>query len=1057
MKISVFKKVTEREPSQEIRIDDFLDAIKDGKWQDEVLKIRTSKNDKEKSRLKKQLPAVTISGTFSDRKDSSLEVHSGFLAIDIDDLADSAEDVKSILSRDNFIYAAFVSVSGKGVCAIIKVDPKMHRRAYEGFSDYLLKAYQIDVDSSGINESRLRFISYDPYLYINENSIIFKKYLKHQKKRSLPTPIIIEGNLDRIVSEMVDRNVNCTDDYRDWIKVGFALASELGEAGRQHFHALSQISGKYDSSLCDKKYDNLSKSASSGNKKASISTIYWYAKNAGIELYDRDTSMAIRLAASQKRNGSTSKKDIVESLKKTGIKTDHLDQIAEQVLQNPTPQKDDDLLLDVTNYIKALDLRKNLITRNIELDKKSITDENLNSIYLDVKSVHQKASKDLVHSIIFSNRIEEYNPIMDFLNRAERTGSKNIELLLDSIISDTEDYRKWVTKWLVALIATAYGKHSPLMLVFAGEKQGTGKCLSKDTPVIMMDSSIKMSQDVQVGDVLMGVDGTPRNVLSIGRGREMMYRIKQNKGMDYVVNESHILSLKNRDNKETVNVNVKDYYDGKIKNKSRLVGYRGEIINEIDKNLNIDPYFLGLWLGDGQSNVKLGIRIETCDAEIIDYLYSYAKEINHIISIYIQEGSRSNSYALVKNTGSGNGIKNNKDHIKSKFIDNKLHNNKHIPKEYFFSSRKQRLQLLAGLIDSDGSVCGNHNYEITQKSEILSDNILFLCRSLGFRATMKEKIVNQTVYYRIYIGGNVSSIPVKMNRKKIYGKNFYNVLCTGIKVEKLKEDNYYGFEIDGDNLFLLGDFTATHNTHFLRYLLPQELQSLYAESKMDAGKDDEILMTKKWIIVDDEMGGKSKREAKKFKEITSKQWINVREPYGRVTVDLRRTSMFAGTSNDLQLLNDPTGNRRYLPIHILDIDHDKYNNVDKSELLWELNNLYKDGYDYTVLKEDIENLNKATEMFKESTPEEELILSYMKRGNDEPISEWLPISIIIEYLLLFSKKSFLSNVRVGQVLSAMGYEKKRKKIDNSVMTVYNVIKNNPDAGYEKKTDDEPPF
>ena len=75
-------------------------------------------------------------------------------------------------------------------------------------------------------------------------------------------------------------------------------------------------------------------------------------------------------------------------------------------------------------------------------------------------------------------------------------------------------------------------------------------------------------------------------------------------------------------------------------------------------------------------------------------------------------------------------------------------------------------------------------------------------------------------------------------------------------------------------------------------------------------------MTKKWIILDDEYGGKSKREEKRLKEITSKAWINIREPYGRVSVDLRRLSVFCGTSNESQILNDPTGNRRILPIHI---------------------------------------------------------------------------------------------------------------------------------------------
>lgn len=724
MKLNLYNNVLQKTTDKTININDFLEGVRVGDWQDYVLPIRAEKDPEKIKLMKKNVPAVTVSGLFSQRADASIIEHSGFLAIDIDDLYDSVEDVKFILSQDKYIYSAFTSISGRGLCAIIRIEPKNHRRAFESFCDYILTEYKINVDHSGVNESRLRFVSYDPFLFLNEKAPIFRKYLPVQKKRNLPSPIVIKNDFDRIVNELINRGVNCTEDYRDWIKIGFALISEFGEGGRDYFHRLSAISGKYDSDVCDKKFNTLLKSQSFSGRKASIATVYWYAKNAGIELYDEKTKMAIRSASSQKRNGVVKKEDIINAINISGLAVDNIDEIVDQVLQNPTPAENEDVILDVTNYIQGLDLKKNTITRNIEWNGKPINDADLNSIYLDVKTIHQKASKDLVLSIIFSNRIPEYNPIMNFLNKADRTGTKNLDLLLDSIVSDTDGYRTWITKWLVALIATAYGKHSPLMLVLAGEKQGTGK------------------------------------------------------------------------------------------------------------------------------------------------------------------------------------------------------------------------------------------------------------------------------------------------------------------------------------------------THWLRYLLPNELQDLYAESKMDNQKDDAILMTQKWIIVDDEMGGKSKREAKRFKEITSRQWINVREPYGRVFVDLRRTAMFAGTSNDLQLLNDPTGNRRYLPIHILDINHDKYNECDKNELFWELNNLYKSGYDYTILKEDIEKLNDATEEFKESLAEEELILTYLTKGGNSLDSEWLPISIIIEYLLKFSKKNYLNNVIVGQILSKIGYSKKRKRVDGRVMTVYNVIRMYRETGDyvpNNSDEDKPPF
>ena len=73
---------------------------------------------------------------------------------------------------------------------------------------------------------------------------------------------------------------------------------------------------------------------------------------------------------------------------------------------------------------------------------------------------------------------------------------------------------------------------------------GAGKCLGKDTPVLMADGTTKLVQYVVAGDRLMGADGTARNVLSVASGRELLYRVKPKKGDAYVVNASHILSLK---------------------------------------------------------------------------------------------------------------------------------------------------------------------------------------------------------------------------------------------------------------------------------------------------------------------------------------------------------------------------------------------------------------------------------------------------------------------------------------------------------------------------------
>lgn len=104
---------------------------------------------------------------------------------------------------------------------------------------------------------------------------------------------------------------------------------------------------------------------------------------------------------------------------------------------------------------------------------------------------------------------------------------------------------------------------------------GRGKCLGKDTPVLMYDGSIKLVQDIIVGDLLMGDDSKSRTVLSLARGREMMYRITDDTAnKSYVVNKSHILSLKNMITKQVYDIELTDYLQLSFLEKNALYGYR---------------------------------------------------------------------------------------------------------------------------------------------------------------------------------------------------------------------------------------------------------------------------------------------------------------------------------------------------------------------------------------------------------------------------------------------------------------------------------------------------
>jgi replicative DNA helicase len=360
----------------------------------------------------------------------------------------------------------------------------------------------------------------------------------------------------------------------------------------------------------------------------------------------------------------------------------------------------------------------------------------------------------------------------------------------------------------------------PTELIILAARPAMGKCLGKGTKVVMFDGSLRKVEDVQEGDLLMGDDSTPRRVLSIARGQERMYWIRQNKGMDYRVNESHILSLKrsrtegSHQKGDVLNITVRDYLTKSNKFKTNYKGYK-VAVEFPEQELPLDPYFVGLWLGDGHSYSS---RLTNTDAEVVDYLQEYATERDSQLVAYHQPGKAPN-YAITAGQRGGRSTSS----VQSQLRNLAVIENKHIPQKYLINSTENRLKLLAGLVDSDGHYQEAFNcYEITQKNKALAEQLKYLCDTLGFRCSLKEKQASITsrgytcTVYRLRIFGNLDSIPVRIERKKarpLRARADWRV--TGIQVEYDQVDDYYGFSIDGNRLFLLEDMTVTHNTAFV--------------------------------------------------------------------------------------------------------------------------------------------------------------------------------------------------------------------------------------------------
>ena len=332
--------------------------------------------------------------------------------------------------------------------------------------------------------------------------------------------------------------------------------------------------------------------------------------------------------------------------------------------------------------------------------------------------------------------------------------------------------------------------------IYIGAGVKIGKCFGLGTKVRMWSGAIKNVEDIVKGDMVLSPDGSGKEVLSVHSGWDNMYEVVQNKRDNYIVNSEHLLHLQQTATNKKINVTVNDHPS--LPKTKDWKGIASGAIEYSKKDLPIPPYILGLWLGDGTSAAP---TITNIDPEIIQSWSEYGKNLGGKISTYFNS-TGIGSYRIIFDGPYNDFI--------TALRNLNVFKNKHIPEKYSISNVNDRLELLAGIIDTDG-FAGPHSYEVTLKQYNLANSVCTIARSLGCRATLNEKIVEGVTYWRVVFGG--VEIPVKLERKKLQFKNERNPLLTGITIKPIGYDEYYGFSIEGeDKLFLLEDYTIVHNS-----------------------------------------------------------------------------------------------------------------------------------------------------------------------------------------------------------------------------------------------------
>ena len=458
------------------------------------------------------------------------------------------------------------------------------------------------------------------------------------------------------------------------------------------------------------------------------------------------------------------------------------------------------------------------------------------------------------------------------------------------------------------------------------EPNGQFGCIDPETPVLLWNGNIEKAKNIKVGDKLIGDDGGCRIVSKLTDGVDEMYEVSNGNMDNYIVNSHHILTISFSGHKsifwkKSSNSWFMNYFDDATKtakhtscrtidsvkgthfNKSCLTKQEAyekmvefaktipdtnvfdinvqqylalpssvkkhvkgvintSVIQWEEQELPIDPYILGLWLGDGMSKCN---AFAGMDSEIIKEWAMWADTIgcevchlknippheNHSFYIRRRGSSTGKAFAIgdsehnsancvgcttskyvcaacdwtfekrndpVKGNGKNSNGRNvvNLNPFKELFKKHNLYNNKHVPIEYVLNSEENRLKILAGMIDTDGCLKKQnecYRYEIAQceKRKHLLESFRIIAGSLGFRAKILTSANN--MFTLCITGDNIDKIPVKLPRKQIHNQvRIKNCWSHNIKIKSIGRGPFCGWNIDKNERFLLGDFTITHNT-----------------------------------------------------------------------------------------------------------------------------------------------------------------------------------------------------------------------------------------------------
>ena len=422
-----------------------------------------------------------------------------------------------------------------------------------------------------------------------------------------------------------------------------------------------------------------------------------------------------------------------------------------------------------------------------------------------------------------------FKPIMDGMDKPKTEISYRVPAskITKKNMTDSEEEEIDGLETIIDWKNTDDNSYDSQKLVFLAHDE----CYAPDTLILTNNFEFKPIKDINIGDKVMVEGGKIKTVMKKVSGKANRYLVKQPYGKDYIVTENHrlvfnryIFNSKNKSKRhEEVIMTPKEYLGKSSFIKQHLTRVVSKGVEMSDKFEGMPPYLLGLWLGDGRKQAFTILVNKEEEPEILEYLGMVAQMKNIPFEL-----KKSDSPKIIEFAFKG---------INSELRNIGVYNNKHIPDSYMKSSIESRLQLLAGLIETDGHSNKKKNIiSIGMSREDLIGQIRFLALSCGISCSNIEhsKSNYNTDVYRVSLSGDLSKIPL-ITKKKSFED--YTPLTRGrrnkVSVEYLDKGEYVGIQVDAENdeerKLILSDFTISMNS--AKWLKPNNILNNWRVTK----------------------------------------------------------------------------------------------------------------------------------------------------------------------------------------------------------------------------------